>query len=163
MPTPMISNGIGSGGGQTNPLAASQGGYNAALGSLNKSLNSLQGSDSSQLMQAQQQLQQSQGKVQQGAINAGLGNTTVAQNLQQAPLQTYNQNVAGIQNNLAKDQSAVFGQGAQLQAQGGNQMAQLLMGLQQQQLAATAQQDQYSNTFAGAKKAMPGGLPGAAG
>lgn len=127
------------------PGASLSGGYNSALGSLNQSLKLLQGSDSSQLMQAQQGLQQNQGKVQQNAINAGLGNTSVASNLQQAPLQTYNQQVAGINNNLAKDQSAVLGQGAGLQAQGGNQMANLLAALQGQQYAQTQQQTQKNN------------------
>lgn len=124
------------------PGNALSGGYNAALGSLNKSMKMLQGSDSSQLMQAQQGLAQGQGKVQQGLINSGLGNTTVAQTMQQAPLQTYNQQVAGIQNNLAKDQSSVMGQGAGLQAQGGGQMSQMLMALQAQQM----QNQQFNQT-----------------
>ena len=115
------------------PGQALTGGTNSALGSLNQAMKLLQGSDSSQLMQAQQGLAQNQGKVQQGAINAGLGNTSVAQTLQQAPLQTYNQQVQGINNSLNQAQAGVLGQGAGLQAQGGNQMAQLLMAMQAQQ------------------------------
>lgn len=122
------------------PGAALTGGTNNALGSLNQAMKLLQGSDQSQLNAAQQGLQQNQGKVQQGAINAGLGNTSVAQTLQQAPLQTYNNQVTGINNSLNQAQAGVLGQGAGLQAQGGNQMAQLLMALQGQQ-----QQNQQFN------------------
>lgn len=128
MALPLAGLGTGSG-----TLGTSQTGYNSALGSLNKSLGLLQGSDSSQLMAAQQGLQQNQGKVQQGLINSGLGNTTVAQTMQQAPLQTYNQQVAGIKNNLANQEVGVLGAGAGLQAQGGNNLANLMMSLQQQQ------------------------------
>lgn len=143
----------------TGPSSSLTGGYNGALGSLNQSLKLLQGSDSSQLMQAQQGLAQNQGKVQQGLINSGLGNTTVAQNMQQAPLQTYNQQVAGIQNNLAKDQAGVLGQGAGLQAQGGNQMAQLMMALQAQQ----QQQNQFSQTHQKPVYGAAAGMPQGAG
>jgi hypothetical protein len=139
------------------PTASLGGGYNAALGSLNKALGLLQGSDTSQMMQAQNQLTQSQGKTQQGLINSGLGNTTVAQTLQQAPLQTYNQNVQGIQNNLAKDQASVLGQGAQLQAGGGAQMSQLLAALQAQQM----QQQPFGATHPTGNVNRP--TPGAAG
>lgn len=115
----------------TPAIAPLANGYQNALGNLSNSMKLLKGSDSSQLMQAQQGLQQNQGKVQQGLINSGLGNTTVAQTMQQAPLQTYNQQVAGINNNLNKEQVGVQGQAAGLNAQGGNQMAQLLMAMQQ--------------------------------
>ncbi len=137
------------------PPTTTAGGYGNALSNLNSALKLSQGSDSSQLMQAQQGLQQNQGKVQQGLINAGLGNTTVAQTMQQAPLQTYNQQVAGIQNNLANQQIGILGQGAGLQAQGGqaNQQMQMLM----QQLAMQ-QQDQYNKN---AKPAYNGGTGGA--
>lgn len=108
-------------------------GYNSAIGSLQNSLKSIKGSDSSQLMQAQQQLQQNQGKVQQGLINSGLGNTTVAQTLQQAPLQTFNQNVAGINNNMQNQLSKGFENIAGMQGQGGMGIAQLLQAMQAQQ------------------------------
>lgn len=124
-----------------NPAATAGSGYAAALGTLNKSLKALQGGDQAGAMQLQQQLAQNQGKTQQGLINSGLGNTTVAQTMQQAPLQTYNLGMAKLQDQLAGQQSAVYGQGAQLQAQGGDVMAQLL----QQQLM---QQQQNSNQTA---------------
>ena len=132
MAVPMLNTGAISGG-QNSPAQALAGGYQGALQSLNKSLQSLQGSDSSQLMQAQQGLAQNQGRVQQNLINSGLGNTTVAQTMQQAPLQTYNNQIAGINNNMQKQEASVLGQGAGLQAQGGDQMAKLLMALQAQQ------------------------------
>lgn len=110
-------------------------GYNSAIGSLQKSLKANQGSNSSQLMQAQQQLQQNQGKVQQGLINSGLGNTTVAQTMQQAPLDTYNRDVAGINNNLQMQQMKGYENLGQMQGQGGMDIAKLLMMMQQQQAA----------------------------
>lgn len=125
------------------PAAVAAQGYNSALGSLQNSLKSIKGSDSSQLMQAQQQLQQNQGKVQQGLINSGLGNTTVAQTLQQAPLQTYNQNVAGINNNMQNQLSKGFENIAGMQGAGGMGIAQLLQAMQQQQ----ATQKQPSVTY----------------
>lgn len=121
-------------------LSNSSAGYNNALGSLNQSMKLLQGSDSSQLMQAQQGLAQNQGRVQQGLINSGLGNTSVAQTMQQAPLQTYNNQVAGIQNNLAQQQAGVLEHGAGIQAgqaQQAQQYQQFLMQMMQQQQAQT--------------------------
>lgn len=127
MPAPMMPN--------TGATPANiQQGYGNALGDLNKALKLSQGSDSAQLMQAQQGLMQNQGKVQQGLINSGLGNTTVAQTMQQAPLQSYNQQVAGIQNNLANQQIGILGQGAQTQAAGGNAQSQMDMMMQQMAL-----------------------------
>lgn len=124
--------------------SALAGGYKNALGNLSNSMKMLRGSDSSQLMGAQQELQQNQGKVQQGLINSGLGNTTVAQTMQQAPLQTYNNQVAGINNTMNKELAGVQGQAAGLDATGGNQMAQLLMQMQQMQAAQKAESDKYA-------------------
>lgn len=128
-------------------LQPAQQGYNAAIGSLGKSLKAIQGSDSSQLMQAQQGLQQNQGKVQQGLINSGLGNTTVAQTMQQAPLQTYNQNVAGINNNMQQQVSKGYDQLGGMQAQGGQSLSNLMLALQQQQLQAQQQGGKPSVTY----------------
>lgn len=125
-------------------------GYNSAIGSLQNSLKSIKGSDSSQLMQAQQGLQQNQGKVQQGLINSGLGNTTVAQTMQQAPLQTYNQQVAGINNNMQQQQMKGFESLAGMQGQGGFNIAQLLQNMMMQQ-----QKDQKPS-ITGAGQANPG-------
>ncbi len=143
----------------TSPTTALAGGYNAALGSLNQSLGSLQGSNSAQLMQARQGLAQNQGHVQQNLINSGLGNTTVAQTMQQAPLQTYNNQIAGINNNLQKDMSQVYGQGAGLQAQSGNQMAQLLASLQAQQSSDESRKSQAPNVSYGPTHAAFPQLP----
>ncbi len=147
---PLAQPGLGT---LSSPGASLAGGYNGALGSLNQAMKLFQGSDSSQLMQAQQGLQQNQGKVQQNLINNGLGNTSVASTLQQAPLQTYNQQVAGINNNLAQNQAGTLMQGAGLQAQGGSQMSQLLAALQ-------AQQMQQNNTVTNRNNAQPRYLMG---
>lgn len=119
------------------PAGVAAQGYNSAIGSLQSSLAQNKGSDQSQLLQATQGLSQNQGKVQQGLINSGLGNTTVAQSMQQAPLQTYNNQVAGINNNLQNQQMKGFENLAGMQGQGGMGIAQLL-----QQLMQTQQKDQ---------------------
>lgn len=108
-------------------------GYQGALSSLQKSLKMMQGSDSSQLMQAQQGLAQNQGKVQQGLINSGLGNTTVAQTMQQAPLQTYNTQVAGIHNNMQHQMAQGYNDLAGAQLKGGMDLGNLLLASQGQQ------------------------------
>lgn len=133
------------GGTNSTPYSAAGNGYDAALNSLNKSLGLLKGSDTSQMMQAQGQLAQSQGKTQQNLINSGLGNTSVAQTLQQAPLQTYNQNIQGIQNNLAQQQAGVLGQGAGMQAQSGNLMASLMAQMYPTVAAQQEQQNKRSS------------------
>lgn len=121
-------------------VAPAQQGYNASLGSLQKSLKATSGVDQAAMLQAGQQLQQNQGRVQQGLINSGLGNTTVAQTMQQAPLQTYNQATANIQNN----QNQAIGKGydslASEQGQGGLQLGNLMAALNSQSLQAQAQQ-----------------------
>jgi hypothetical protein len=98
---------------------------------------------------AQQQYQNNAGSVLANLTNAGLGNTTIAQTMQQAPLQTYNNallNILGAQQGSA---SNIYGQMAntansnyQLQSQLGNQQS-------------------LANTQLGAQQAMQGSALGA--
>ena len=125
-------------------VGVAQQGYNQALASLQNSLNASNNTTSGQMMQAGQQLQQQQGQVAQNLTNRGLGNTTVAQTMQQAPLQTYNQNVNNIQNAGAERQMGAYDQLAGQQAQGGQQLANLMQPYAQTGVAnGMAQQQQY--------------------
>ncbi len=107
--------------------------YDIAMQRLNKSLKLGQNTTSGEMTQAQQQLQQNQGRVQQGLINSGLNNTTVAQTMQQAPLQTYNQAIENIQNAGAKNQQQVLGQQSQTALQAAGMMQNALSQNQQEQ------------------------------
>lgn len=119
---------------QQDVLAPAQQGYNAAMGSLQSAMQSAQGSNSAQLAAAGQQLKQNQSVTQQGLINKGLGNTTVAGTAMQAPLATYNNQVNALQNQLQGQMTGLYGQQAGVQAQGGDQMSQLLASLYAQQM-----------------------------
>jgi hypothetical protein len=115
------------------------------MGNLQQALNANQQAYGGLENQAGQQLQQNQGQVQQNLANAGLGNTTVAQTMQQAPLQTYNNamlNLAGQQQGQAAN---IYGQAAQQQQQGGDFMAQLAQAMQMAQMSQSEQQ-QKQNT-----------------
>lgn len=124
-------------------------GYNAAQANL---LNSLQGTQNlyaGQQQQAGQQLQQNQGRVQQNSINSGLGNTSVAQTLQQAPQQTYNNamlNIAGAQNQA---QSQAYGQLAGVQAQGGQAASNYAAPFAQSQYVQQQQQQAANKQYQG--------------
>ena len=61
---------------------------------------------------AQQQYQQNAGAVNQNLINSGLGNTTVAQTMQQAPLQTYNNSLLNILGQKQAGAANIYGQAA---------------------------------------------------
>lgn len=140
---------------QSNP----QNGYNAAMGSLNQSLQASNNLVSGGQMQLGQQLQQNQGNVQQNLVNKGLGNTTVAENMQQAPLQTYNQGMLNLQNAAAKDQMGVYGQAAQTSMQANQQADQYAQALAAmwQQAAAPTQQRQANRTNPGYGTGSPAG------
>lgn len=101
-------------------------GYSQALQALQNSLQASQNTTSGQMMGLQQQLQQNQGKVQQGLINSGLGQSTVAQTMQGAPLQVYNQGAANVQNQGAERSMGAYNNLASMYAQGGNAMSQYM-------------------------------------
>lgn len=122
--TPTSSNGALGNAGQA---------YDIAMNRLNRSLKLGQNTTSGEMTQAQQQLQQNQGRVQQGLINSGLNNTTVAQTMQQAPLQTYNQAIENIQNHGALNQQQVLGQQSQTALQAAGMMQAALSQNQQNQ------------------------------
>lgn len=99
-------------------------GYNYALQQLQKSLGASNNANQAGQMQLQQQLQQNQGSVAQNLASRGLGNTTVAQTMQQAPLQTFNMGMAHLNDQNALRQMQGYQNLAQMGAQGGNAVAQ---------------------------------------
>jgi hypothetical protein len=111
------------------PVQLAQSGYNNALNSLAQAQALNQQTTAGEQTQAQQQLQQGQGKVQQGLINSGLGNTTVAQNMQQAPLQTYNQAMQNIAGQYAQRGMGNLTNVAGTQAAQGTSMANQYMAM----------------------------------
>lgn len=115
-----------------NPVGAVQGNYNSAIAALQQALQASQNTTSGGMAQLQQQLQQNQGKVQQGLTNSGLGNTTVAQTMQQAPLQTYNLGALNVQNAGAQRQMGADQSLAQGYMGAGNQLGNLLWAQNQQ-------------------------------
>lgn len=117
-------------------------GYNGALSSLQNSLNASNNTTSGAQMQLGQQLQQNQGQVAQNLTNRGLGNTTVAQTMQQAPLQTYNQGMANVANQGAERQMSAYGSLANMQAQGGQGLANIISPYAQSQYQQNYQQQQ---------------------
>lgn len=133
----------------TPAMAFTQGGYQNALNNLQQSLQLNNQTAQGQMNQAGQQLQQNQGRVQQGLINSGLGNTTVAQTMQQAPLNTYNNAIQNIQGQQAQRGMGVQSQMAGVNAGAGNAMAsqynQAIAQLMQQGQQNT-QQNQFQQT-----------------
>jgi hypothetical protein len=94
-----------------------QAGYGNAINSLNSALANSNNLYSGAQAQLGTQLKQNQGQVQQNLVNSGLGNSTVAQTMQQAPLQTYNQGMLNLTN---AQQQANTGQYDQLASTYGN-------------------------------------------
>lgn len=121
------------------PIGNASNAYDIAMNRLNQSLKLGQNTTSGEMMQANQQLQQNQGRVQQGLINSGLGNTTVAQTMQQAPLQTYNQAIQNIQNAGAKNEQGVLGQQSQTALEAAAQMQNALQQTQNQDFSSQQQ------------------------
>lgn len=120
-------------------------GYNNAMQNLNKSLAASQQTTSAQQMQLGQQLQQNQGQVQQSLANRGLGNTTVANTMQQAPMQTYNQGMAQVQNQGAMRSMQGYDALANAAMQGGSQISQYAAPYAQSQYIQQQQQQQQQN------------------
>lgn len=121
------------------PLTYSAGGSNQAIGALNNALNSNNQAYGGLENQAQQQYKQNAGAVNSNLVNSGLGNTTVAQTMQQAPLQTLNNALLNITGQQQGQAANIYGQQAGIFNQSGNALANLDMaqnaqGLQQQQV-----------------------------
>jgi hypothetical protein len=123
------------------PLTPTQQGSSQAIQALNQALQANAGAYAGLENQAQQQYQQNAGAVNANLTNAGLGNTTVAQTMQQAPLQTLNNAMLNITGQQQGQAANLYGQEAGVYNQTGNALSNLLMaqgnqGLQQQQIAA---------------------------
>ena len=119
-------------GAASNPASALASGYTGALQSLQNALNSNQQAYQGQVNQAQQQYQQNAGAVQENLTNTGLGNTTVAQTMAQAPLQTYNNALLNILGQQQGQAANIYGQQAGQYANYGNALANYLASMQQQ-------------------------------
>lgn len=123
-------------------------GYNYAMKQLGNSLNASSSTMQGQQMQLGQQLHQNQGQVAQSLTNRGLGNTTVANTMQQAPLQTYNQGMANVQDAGAMRQMQGYQNLANAAMQGGQQITQTAQpytqSVFQNQMAQQNQQQQMA-------------------
>lgn len=132
----------------TSAAAPASQAYGASLKNLKSSLALAGTNQQAQTMQAQQQLQQNQGSLQQHLVNSGLGNTTVAGTMAQAPLQTYNAQMAQINDNAVTQKMQGYNQLAGQRQQGGAQLSGLLASLQNQNAQNGMQQQQISNQYA---------------
>jgi hypothetical protein len=145
--------GLPAGGSAASPAAGiAQGGYGSAIQSLNQALANSNNIYSGAAAQLGQQLKQNQGQVQQNLVNSGLGNSTVAQTMQQAPLQTYNQGLLNLTNAQQQANTGQYDQLANTYSNAGSTEAQLqaaLMGLQTQASIANSQQQQPTYYNAG--------------
>jgi len=81
------------------PAAAIQQGQQGALNALTAALNANRQAFGGAENAAQQQYLQNAGQVQSRLTNTGLGNTTIAQTMQQAPLDTLNNALLNIHRN----------------------------------------------------------------
>lgn len=144
-------------------------GYNQALQQLQKSLNLSGQTTQAGQMQLGQQLHQQQGQVQQNLTNRGLGNTTVANSMQQQPMQTYNLGMAQLNDLGNQRQMQGYDALANAAMQGGQGMSQYMAPyaqsqyIQQQQGAQQQQQAQqnpnYNNAYSQMQRFMPGLSP----
>lgn len=99
---------------------AQVGGTNFAMQNLNKALQASNNTTQFQQGQLQQQLQNNQANIAQNLTNRGLGNTTIADTMAQAPLQTYNMGMAQLGDLNAMRQMQAYGNLANAAMQGGN-------------------------------------------
>ena len=108
------------------PAAAIQQGQQGALNALTAALNANRQAFGGAENAAQQQYLQNAGQVQSRLTNTGLGNTTIAQTMQQAPLDTLNNALLNIQSQQQKQAADIYGQEAQAYMQPSDLLAQLL-------------------------------------
>lgn len=95
-------------------------GTNFAMQNLQKAAGLSGDTTNFQQQQLGQQLQNNQSNIQQNLTNRGLGNTTIADTMQQAPLQTYNMGMAQVGDLSAQRQMQAYGNLANAAMQGGN-------------------------------------------
>lgn len=139
-PTTAMGLGTLSPGTPASPMTAFNSTNVAPLTYLNQALTANNQAYGGQSNQLAQQYQQNAGNVQQNLINSGLGNTTVAQNMAQAPLQSYNNamlNLLGQQQGAA---AGIYGQGAGYAQQTNMQNLSDAFSASQQQSAQAAAQ-----------------------
>jgi hypothetical protein len=110
---------------QSAPATQAQAGYGSAIQSLNAALANSNNIYSGAQAGLKSQLQQNQGQVQQNTVNQGLGNSTVATTLQQAPLQTYNQGMLNLANAQQQANTQQYDQLANTYSNAGSTEAQL--------------------------------------
>ena len=136
-------------------------GYNNAMQQLGNSLNASQNTTQAGQMQLQNQLQQNQSGIQQNLTNRGLGNTTVANTMQQLPQQTYNLGMAQLSDLGNMRQMSAYQNLANMSAQGGNAisgMNQPYAQTQYMQNMMRQQQPQIPNAPAAPTMGQGGGL-----
>jgi hypothetical protein len=107
-----------------------QSGTQNALGNLNSALNANNQAYGGLQNQAQQQYQQNAGAVQQHLAQSGLGNTTVAGTMAQAPMQTLNNSLLNIGGQQQAADANLYSQMAGINQAGGNSLANAQMGTQ---------------------------------
>jgi hypothetical protein len=89
-------------------LGVLTGGVNQASGYLDQALQSDMGSSRGAMNKVQQQYEFDSGKTQQSAINRGIGNTTIADALQQMNKRTRDDSMLNIDNAAAQRRSALY-------------------------------------------------------
>lgn len=139
-PKPFTSNAPGSG--------AQTGGVNAALQQLGNGLNVSNNTTQGQQMALGNQLQQQQGGLQQSLQSRGLGNTSIANTMSQAPIQSYNLGMAQVGDLSAMRQMGAYQNLAGMYAQGGQQIAQMDQPYAQSNYAMQMQNPQPNPTAA---------------
>jgi hypothetical protein len=138
-----------------NPVNYSAAGGVSALNNLNQALNANQNAYQGLQNQAQQQYKQNAGAVQANLANAGLGNTTVAQTMAQAPLQTLNNALLNITGQQQGQAANLYGQQANVNQNTGNSIANLMMALNAQNLQQQAPFNQAQANVAATTELAP--------
>lgn len=109
-----------------NQLQPMQQGYNSALDSLRQALDVSQNSYQGQQQRLGTQLQSNIGGLNQSLINKGLGNTTIAGTMMNAPYDQYNQAMNDLSDTAANRQMSQLNALAAMQSQGGSAISNYL-------------------------------------
>lgn len=138
-------------------------GINSGLQNLQNALKLSGNTTQAGQMQLGQQLQQNQAGIAQNMASRGLGNSSISQTMAQAPLQTYNLGMAQLGDLGAMRGMSAFGNLANAQMQGGNQVSQLAQpyaqtDFTQQKMQQMGQQQQVQQAASG--KSPNGGVNG---
>lgn len=109
-----------------NQLQPMQQGYNGALDSLRQAMDVSQNSYQGQQQRLNTQLQSNIGGLNQSLINKGLGNTTIAGTMMNAPYDQYNQAMNDLSDTAANRQMSQLNATAAMQAAGGSAISNYL-------------------------------------